>query len=344
MDDELYMDEDWFEDDEEKMEALLIELAYELADRVFLSDNDYVPAQIEDYEIGYLEAEDWLPLLAQLWDVPPTATGPIGQLDLSYLIELVIELDALLALPGVPTEVLENPVVFLQSVLDGHLPREPSGRRVGSRKLVKIAQRVLEVMQQLSEAAQTAVRMWANMQRHTIEASAFAPYGSGDLSDLLMVPDMPPAMTGFSMMIALTLMRWPERAEGLPLPLEFGEPEVYREVLAQWEELPENPQVTAEGAGEAEALFAQGRLAHMLAQMGAVELMSPEQIEDEDVSLAYSRLSRAILWIHGQCRDCPERDEIACKVAANWPERPVPLLDVAGEIANTGRIGGCIKM
>jgi hypothetical protein len=342
--DELFMDEDWFEGEEEDLETLLIELAYELADRVFLSDNDHVPSHIEDYEIGYLDVEDWLPLVEQLWGMPTAAPVPLGQVDLSYLVELMIELDALMELPGVPTEILENPIVFLQSVLDGHLPREPSGRRVGSRKLVKIALLVLEVMQQLSESAQTAIRMWANMQRHAMEESAFSPYGSGDLSDLLMLPDMPPAMTGFSMMIALTLMRWPERAEGLPLPSDFGDPEVYDDVLAQWEELPGNPQVTEEGAGEAEALFAQGRLAHMLAQMGAVELMSPDEIEDEDVSLAYSRLSRAILWIHGQCRDCPERDEIGCKVATNWPERPVPLLDVAGEIANTGRIGGCIRM
>ena len=80
--------------------------------------------------------------------------------------------------------------------------------------------------------------------------------------------------------------------------------------------------------------------------MGAIELMSPDDldVEDDDVSLAYSRLSRAILWIHSQCRTCPERDGVACRVATNWPERPVPLLDVAGEVANTGRIGGCIKM
>jgi hypothetical protein len=31
-------------------------------------------------------------------------------------------------------------------------------------------------------------------------------------------------------------------------------------------------------------------------------------------------------------------------VATDWPEQPVPLLDVAGEVANTGRIAGCIKM
>jgi hypothetical protein len=152
-------------------------------------------------------------------------------------------------------------------------------------------------------------------------------------------------MTGFSMMIALTLMRWPKRAEGLPLPQEFKDLSLYEDVLVQWEALPGSPSVTEEGAGQAEALFAQGQLAHMLAQMGAVELLSSEDdLGDDDVGLAYSRLSRAILWIHDQCRHCPEREEVACKVATDWPEQPVPLLDVAGEVANTGRIAGCIKM
>jgi hypothetical protein len=66
-------------------------------------------------------------------------------------------------------------------------------------------------------------------------------------------------------------------------------------------------------------------------------------MEDEEGSLAYPRLSRAILWVHNQCRRCPEREVLACEVATNWPERPVPLLDVASEIANTGRIEGCIN-
>jgi hypothetical protein len=77
--------------------------------------------------------------------------------------------------------------------------------------------------------------------------------------------------------------------------------------------------------------------------MGAMELMSSDGVRDEEISLAYSQLSRGILWVHNQCRHCPERDQVACKVATNWPERPVPLLDVAGEMANTGRIAGCIK-
>jgi hypothetical protein len=151
-------------------------------------------------------------------------------------------------------------------------------------------------------------------------------------------------MIGFSMLIALTLMQWPERAEGLPLPDGFEDPEFLAEVLDHWEALPASPMVTEEGSGNAEAFFAQGQLAHMLAQMGAVDLMGPDDTAEADLALAYSRLSRAILWIHNECRYCPERVHVACKVAASWPERPVPLLDVAGEIANTGRIEGCINM
>jgi len=137
----------------------------------------------------------------------------------------------------------------------------------------------------------------------------------------------------------------PERAEGLPLPPEFEDPETYETVLAQWEALPGGPTASEEGLSQAEALFAQGQLAHMLAQMGAVELLSTEEEDEEqEISLAYSRLSRAILWLHDQCRFCPERDEVACKVATSSPQQPAPLVDVAGEIANTGRIAGCIKM
>jgi hypothetical protein len=85
----------------------------------------------------------------------------------------------------------------------------------------------------------------------------------------------------------------------------------------------------------------------MLAQMGTVELLTSDdsgELENEDLSLAYSRLSRAVLWLHNQCRRCSERDGVTCKVAANWPDSPVALVDVANEIANVGRIVGCIKM
>jgi len=82
----------------------------------------------------------------------------------------------------------------------------------------------------------------------------------------------------------------------------------------------------------------------MLAQMGTVELLHADDVEEQDAALAYSRLSRAILWVHDQCRTCPERDGVACLAATGWPDRPVPLVDVASEVANTSRIEGCIKM
>jgi hypothetical protein len=165
-----------------------------------------------------------------------------------------------------------------------------------------------------------------------------------DLSELLAAPDLPPAVTGFGLMLAMTLMRWPERADGMPLPPGFLDAEVHDQVYAQWEALPDSPTVTEEGVGEAEVLFAQGQLAHALAQLGTIEGLDPDQPEDGDVALAYSRLSRAILWLHDQCRLCPEREGIACQAVTNWPERPVPLLDVTSEIANAGPVEGCIRM
>ncbi len=315
--------------------SYLFQLATEMADCFFLSDNDYSPVDMEDYSIGYLEPEDWWGLSNQLAEL----------VDLESILELAESLDVLLGLPGVPTELLERPASFLGRVLDGDLPQEPSGRRVGSRKLVKIAQVVVGLIREFPETAQAAVRAWADVHRGMMDPRLLDRIGHDPLADLLADSDLPPAMNGFSMMIALTLMGWPDRAEGLPLPRDFAEPETFEVVLAQWESLPDNPAVTEEGTGEAEALFAQGQLAHTLARMGTVELLSPdEDAEVEDAGMAYSRLSRAILWVHNQCRRCSEREGVACKVATGWEERPVPLLDIASEIANTSRIAGCIKM
>jgi hypothetical protein len=323
----------WEWDAEEDYQDLLYEMAHELAERFFLSNNGYLPDTAEDYNLGYLEADDWWPLVNQLDEL----------VDLEIVLSLSGTLDGLLGLPGVPTELLEDPHVFLETVLEGNLPTESSGRRVGSRKLVKIALVAIRLLSVFPEAARAAVRAWADVHRRLAATAAFDGYDEEDLADLLSASDLPPAMTGFSMMIALTLMRWPGRAEGLSLPSGFADPELYDDVLIKWEAFPDNPTVTEEGTGEAEALFAQGQLAHTLAQMGAMELMSSDGVRDEEISLAYSQLSRGILWVHNQCRHCPERDQVACKVATNWPERPVPLLDVAGEMANTGRIAGCIK-
>jgi hypothetical protein len=328
------VEDEWGWEEEQDYDDLLSEWTEDLANRFFLSDNDYLPDAGEDYNLGYLDPDDWWSLVSQLDE----------SVNVEAVIQLAAALDPILGLDGLPTELLEDPLGFLATVLAGNLPLEPSGRRVGSRRLVKIAQLVVQLLQQLPEAAQAAVRAWANVHRRFTGSHDMEGYDDEDLADLLFAPDLPPPMTGFSMMIAMTLMRWPERAEGLPLPPSFSEPSMYGEVLAQWLALPDSPTVTEESSGEAEALFAQGQLAFMLAQMGAVELMAADEIDEPDLALAYSRLSRAILWIHTQCRGCPEREGVACKVATNWPERPVPLLDVAGEIASTSQIEGCIKI
>ena len=334
--------EDWlfddgiFWEDEPEGDDLLYEVSYELAGRFFLSNNDYDATDLEFYSLGYLDAEDWWPLAQELQDT----------VALEVVIEMFDRLDELLGLPGLPTELLEDPYLFLQTILEGNLPPEPSGRRVGSRKLVRIALIVLDIASEFGEVARATVRGWAGAHRAIMGVTDFVDLEEeDDLTDLLFPGELPPAMTGFSMVIALTLMRWPRRAEGLPLPSEFEDPKTYDMVLGQWEALPGSSVTTEMGAGQAEALFAQGQLAHMLAQMGAVELLSPVDGDEEaEINLAYSRLSRAILWIHDQCRSCPEREEVTCKVATSGSERPTPLLDVAGEIANTGRIAGCIKM
>lgn len=323
----------WEWDDEDDYEDLLYEVADGLADHFFLTDSSYLPDAGEEYNLGSLDVEDWWPLVNQLDEM----------VDLEAILALAEELDALMGLPGVPMELLEAPHVFLQSILEGNLPPGPTGRRVGSRKLVRIALVIARLLGEWSEAAQSAVRAWADVHRRRLAPFIFDAYGRGDLADLLSAPDLPPAMTGFSMMIALTLMHWPRRAEGLPLPPGFADPEHYEDVLHQWEALPDSPTAAEAGQSGAEALFAQGQLAYTLAQMGTVELMAAEGIEEEELSLAYSRLSRAILWVHNLCRHCPQRDGVACKVATNWPERPVPLLDIASEIANTSQIAGCIK-
>ncbi len=333
--DDWLLDDEMFWDEEGDDDIYLYEVALELSERFFLSNNAYMPSELEQYRVDYLEVEDWWPLAQELVEI----------VDLEVLVELGSRLDDLLKLPGLPTELLEDPYVFLQTLLDGNLPPEPSGRRVGSRKLVRLAQLVLDITREFPEVARATVRGWAAAHRAMMGITDFPELEEEDLIDLLMPGELPPAMTGFSMMIALTLMRWPRRAEGLPLPPEFEDPKTYEAVLAQWEDLPAGPTVTEEGMGQAEAFFAQGQLAHMLAQMGAVELLAPaEGDEEKEISLAYSRLSRAILWMHDQCRFCPEREGVACKVATSGSEHPLPLLDVAGEMANSGRVAGCIKM
>jgi hypothetical protein len=333
--------EDWIFDDGWDWEGIadyhefLQTVTESLADQFFLSDNKHLPDAGENYNLGYLEPEDWWPLINQLGEM----------VNLETIVDLTDALDALLRLPGLPTELLEDPLVFLQSVLEGSLPPEPSGRRVNSRRLVKIALVITRLLQEFPVAAQAAVRAWANVHRGMIMPFPVEAYGGEEMADLLFAPDLPPAVTGFGLVLTMTLMQWPERADGrMPLPPGFLDPGLLDELFAQWEALPHSPTVTEEGVGEAEALFAQGQLAHVLAQLGTVEGLDPDQLDEEEVALSYSRLSRAILWLHHQCRHCPQRQGVACGVATGAVDHPAPLLDLAGEIANTGRIEDCVRM
>ncbi len=332
--DDWLLGEEWGWDLGADEQSFLYEIVEEFSDRFFLSDNHYLPDAGEDFNLGHLDPEDWRPLLNQLDEM----------VDLELLAELANLLDGQLSLPDLPTELLEAPLSFLESVLEGNLPRGSSGRRVGSRRLVKIALLMTRLLQEFPAPAQAAVRAWADVHRKLANRYDLPGFDDDDLSEFLASADLPPAVTGFSLMLAMTLMRWPERAEGMPLPSGFLDPELYDEVYAQWESLPDSPTVTEEGVGEAEALFAQGQLAYALAQLGTVEGLDPDEVEDGDATRAYSRLSRTILWLHDQCRQCPEREGIVCQAVTDSPERPVPLMDVASEISITGRINGCVRM
>jgi hypothetical protein len=307
-----------------------------LARCFFLSDPDYPPEALDDYHLGFLDPRVWLSLVELLDD----------SVDLLSIVETAEELEPLLGLDGVPTEALEVPWRFLTTVLEGGLPREVSGRRVDSRRLVKIARLVALLAQELPESAQAAIRAWAAVHRDLIQFYEEANEGEGEPPgwlDMGAQREVPPAVAGFGMMLSMTVMQWPERAEGLPLPVGFSDPRLRDAVYADWLALPDSAKVTEEGVGEAEALFAQGQLAHALARLGSLEPADPQQPE-ADRNVAYARLSRAILWIHSQCRHCPEREGVTCRAATQWPERPTPLVDVASEMASTARIKGCIRL
>ena len=327
------MDESEFDDELDWVMAedddFVYEWAEELSDLFFLSDNDYLPIATDDYILGYLEAEDWEPLVNQLDEL----------VDLDAILTLADQIQALLPRPGLPTELLEAPLDWLGSALEGHLPADPSGKRVTARNLVKIALAVIHLAQELPDTAQAAVHAWAEVHR------AMLIYPSDDeeepdLEDLMEMEDIPPAVTGFSMVTAMSTIRWPERAEGESLPPRRLRPTVYAELMERWEAMPDSP---VEEKDQTESLFAQAQLAHLLAQMDKASGVDEED-QDADAALTYSQLSRAILWVHNQCRHCPERDGVACKVAVNGPDHPVPLLDTASEIAHTGQIEGCVRL
>ena len=321
-DDEL--DWDLVEDDD-----FVYEWAEEMADLFFLSDNDFSPIAAEDYDLGYLEAEDWEPLVRQLDEL----------VDLDAILTLADQIQTLLPRPGLPSELLEAPLDWLESALEGDLPSEPSGRKVTARNLVKIALAVIHLAQELPDTARAAIHAWAEVHRGMLSYPSF-DNEELDFDDLLQMPDMPPAVTGFSMVTAMSAIRWPERAEEGSLPPLRVSTTIYAELMDRWQAMPDSP---AEEKDHTESLFAQAQLAHLLAQM---DKASDVDVEDQDAgaALTYSQLSRAILWVHNQCRHCPEREGVACKAAVNGPDHPVPLLDTASEIAQTGQIEGCVRL
>ncbi len=323
------------EDEDEESETFITQVAVDLADMFFLSDNDLYPAAGDAYDMGRLDAKDWWPLVRQLDQL----------LDWETVLDLSDSTSALLPFEGLPTELLEAPLDFLGGVLAGHLPPASSGRNLSSRQLLRIGQLVVRVAQELPEAARAAARAWADVHRNRIEPSMVEALEDVDLAELLLTRDLPPALAGFSMVIGMTMMRWPERAEGLDLPTDFLDPDFLAATLAEWEALPDSPAVTDEGSGDAETLFAQGQLAHTLAQMSPMGKLGPLPVEGEDKGLGYSRLSRAILWVHHQCRHCTEREDVGCLAASRTNVgQTTPLLDVASELAYKGRIEGCVKM
>ena len=324
--DDMDFDDEWgwvADEDDDVVE----EWADEMADRFFLSDNVYFADATDDYDLGFLEAADWEPLVGQLDEL----------VDLDAVLTLAGQIQALLPWSGLPTELLEAPLDWLQSALEGHLPPEPSGRKMTSRSLIKISLPVIHLAQELPDTARAAVHAWAEVHRGMLRS--LSDDDEIDFDDLLEMEGMPPAVTGFSIMTALSTIRWPERAETGSLPPSRLRPTVYAELLSRWEGLPDSP---VEETDQTQTLFAQAQLAHLLAQMDRAGGIDKE--ENTGGALTYSRLSRAILWVHNQCRHCPERDQVACKVAVSGPNHPVPLLDVASEVAHTGQIVGCIRL
>ncbi len=293
-----------------------------------------------------LEPDDWLPLIKQL-DLLT---------DLDKVIEIGEELLDLVEWEALPIAVLESPLDYLEDLLEDYLGLngEPEdwldgfglrkGRRRRDRHLLEISLAILRLGQELSESAREAVAAWANLQRHMrlmpseelgCETCPAAPF-----CDELAAPELPLAVRGFSLLVGLSLMRWPQRAAGLPHGLLAEmEPALYTELMERWEALPDD-----EVSGP-EALFAQGQLAHFLAQTGTVEALGLDaELDEQDAATLYSRLSRAMLLVHNRCRHCEERAELACQAVTGWEEGPCPLLDVAANLVMTGSLAGCPKV
>ena len=210
-------------DDEEDSEIFVSQVAIDLAEMFFLSDNDLYPAAGAGYNMGRLDAMDWWPLVRQLDRL----------LDWETVLDLSDSTGALLPFEGLPTELLEAPLDFLDGVLAGNLPPGPSGRKLSSPQLLRIAQAVVRLAQELPETARAAAQAWADVHRNRREPSTVEALEEVDLAELLLTRDLPPALAGFSMVIGMTMMRWPERAEGLHLPSDFLDPDLLAGTLAE---------------------------------------------------------------------------------------------------------------
>jgi hypothetical protein len=328
--------------------------AEEMAERFFLSDEvGGLDGTTPDDWIA-LEPDDWLPLIEQLYLL-------VAELD--DIIEVSEELLNLVEWEALPTALLEAPLDYLEELLEDYLapPSSPprvggaegewlegfglwKGRRRKDRHLLEISLAILRLGQELSESAREAVTAWANLQRHmrlmppgelACEICPAAPF-----CDELAAPDLPPAVRGFSLLVGLSLMRWPQRAAGLPSGLSVEmEPTLYTELVERWRALPDD-----EVSGP-EALFAQGQLAHFLSQVGTVKALGLDVgMDEQDTVTLYSRLSRAMLLVHNRCRHCEERVDLACQAVAGWEEGPCPLMDVAASLVMTGSLAGCPKV
>jgi len=320
--------------------------AEEMAQLFLLSDEvGGLDGTIPDDWIA-LEPDDWLPLIRQLAILA----------DLDEILEISEELLDLVEWEALPTALLEAPLDYLEDLLEDYL--RPTGeledwldgfglwkgRRKRDRHLLEISLALLRLGQALSESAREAVTAWANLQRHMrlmpSEEPGCETCPAALFCDELAAPDLPLAVRGFSLLVGLSLMRWPQRAVGLPHGLVAEmEPALYAELKERWEALPDD-----EVSGP-EALFAQGQLAHFLSQTGTVEALGLDvELDGRDAATLYSRLSRAMLLVHNRCRHCEERTELACQAVAGWEEGPCPLLDVAANLVITGSLAGCPKV
>jgi hypothetical protein len=319
--------------------------AEEMANLFSLSDEMGDPSGTASDNWVTLEPDDWLPLIEQL--------DALAELD--DVIEISEELLGLVEWEALPTALLEAPLDYLEMLLEDYL--EPTGdpeewledfglwegHPKKDQHLLRISLAVLRLGQELSEPAQEAITAWANLQRHirlvsleelNCEACLVAPFCDE------FAPDLPPAVRGFSLLVGLSLMRWPQRAAGLPPDFSMEmEPALYTELMECWQALPDD-----EVSGP-EALFAQGQLAHFLSQVGTVKALGLDVgLDEQDTATLYSRLSRAMLLIHNRCRHCEERADLACQAVTGWEDGPCPLMDVAASLVMTGSLAGCPKV